>query len=150
MKSGRHEAILELISKYDIQTQDELIEKLSEQGFDVTQATVSRDVRQLKLTKTSNGRGGYHYTVSASLSAEQMHFNSAIVQPIKMVEACNTLIVLTTSPGLASAVAASVDNMKIPQIVGCIAGDDTILIVVRDPSSAVDLAQRIHSLIMES
>ena len=150
MKKRRQEVILELIAKYDIQTQDELIRRLADAGYDVTQATASRDVRELKLTKASDGRGGYHYVVTNAVHSDQIHFNSAIVQSIHSAEASNNLIVLKTSPGLASAVAASVDNMKIPQIIGCIAGDDTILIVLKDDESAVEIAKKIHSMILES
>ena len=147
MKSGRHEAILELISKYDIQTQDELIEKLSEQGFDVTQATVSRDIRELKLVKESGKDGKVRYALTAKRDAQSPKFNSALTESIIRVDYAGNLIVVKTYPGLANAVATCIDSVRLPEIIGCVAGDDAILVVVKTEADAASISESFRTMI---
>ena len=142
--------MLELISKYEIDTQDELIARLRENGFDVTQATVSRDIRELKIAKMTTGKGTYRYVLPRQIdTASGMKFNTALVDSIISVDyACN-IAVLKTYPGLANAVAAALDSMNVQQILGCVAGDDTIMIATRDYDSAEMISQRMHELLKQ-
>ena len=147
MKNSRHTKILEIISEYNIETQDELIAKLCESGYDVTQATVSRDMRELKLAKVQTARGKYKYVVGHSHTRDhQVKFNRAVVDSIISVDyACNT-VVLKTYPGLAMAVASGVDSLNLHDILGCVGGDDTILIVTRDEESASRISEEMREL----
>lgn len=132
MKTKRQSKILELIQKYDIETQEELSARLEEEGFCVTQATVSRDIREMKLTKVPMDNGRQKYII---LGEEKDQMSEKYVRVLRegflsMDKAQNILVIKTVS-GMASAVCAAVDAMQIGGIVGSIAGDDTILCVVR-------------------
>lgn len=147
MKIKRHNKILEIIENYTIETQEELIEKLRLAGFDVTQATVSRDIRELKLLKQMSDMGTYKYVVPKNSVSENQHvYSRAIASSIKSVESSYNDIVIKTYPGMAQAVAAGVDSMHEADILGCVAGDDCIIIVTRDTESAVEIASRIRKL----
>ena len=148
MKKNRQEKMLELISRYEIDTQDELIARLREHGYDVTQATISRDIRELKISKMTTGKGTYRYVLPKQSEASGgMKFSAALIDSIVSVDyACNT-VVLKTYPGMAQAVAVGIDRMNLHQILGCVAGDDTILVVARDEESATEIADRIHDLL---
>ena len=147
MKIKRHNKILEIIENYNIETQEELIEKLRLAGFDVTQATVSRDIRELKLLKQMSDMGTYKYVVPKNNASENQHvYSRAIASSIKNVESSFNDIVIKTYPGMAQAVAAGVDSLHESDILGCVAGDDCIIIVTRDPESAIDIASRIRKL----
>lgn len=150
MKRNRQEKMLELISRYEIDTQDELIAKLRECGFDVTQATVSRDIRELKISKMMTGRGSYRYVLPKQThQGSGPKFSTALIDSIVSVDnACN-LVVIKTYPGLANAVAVGIDNMNFSQILGCVAGDDTIMIATRDAESADMIAGRLHELLKQ-
>ncbi len=148
MKIKRHNKILEIIENYNIETQEELIDKLRLAGFDVTQATVSRDIRELKLLKQMSDMGTYKYVVPKNNTTENQHvYSRAIASSIKNVESSFNDIVIKTYPGMAQAVAAGVDSLHETDILGCVAGDDCIIIVTRDPESAIDIASRIRKLI---
>ena len=137
MKNARQQKILELIEKYDIDTQETLIEKLKEAGYVVTQTTVSRDIKQLSLVKGVTGRGTYKYVspeIKATISTPVL--NSAITESIIHIESAENIIVVKTLSGMANAIAVCIDSLKIAEIVGSVAGDDTILIVVRDNDNA--------------
>lgn len=148
MKKIRHRKIIELIEKHDIETQEELAGYLKEAGFSVTQATVSRDIRELKLSKVPSGNGKQKYVV---LKQEDSHLGDKYIRVLKdgfvsMDMAQNILVVKTVS-GMAMAVAAAVDAMKFPEIVGCIAGDDTIMVAVRTVEETRMLMDKIHAMI---
>ncbi|WP_318709271.1 arginine repressor [Candidatus Acetatifactor stercoripullorum] len=148
MKKIRHRKIIELIEKHDIETQEELAGYLKEAGFSVTQATVSRDIRELKLSKVPSGNGKQKYVV---LKQEDSHLGDKYIRVLKdgfvsMDMAQNILVVKTVS-GMAMAVAAAVDAMKFPEIVGCIAGDDTIMVAVRTVEETRALMDKIHAMI---
>lgn len=148
MKKHRQEKLLELISRYEIDTQDELIERLRDHGFEVTQATVSRDIRELKIAKMMSGQGKYRYVLPKqhAESAPSMGFSNSLIDSIVNVDhACN-MVVLKTYAGLAQAVAVGIDGMNMHQVLGCVAGDDTIMIVSRDDECATVIADRIRSL----
>ena len=148
MKRIRQEKMLELISKFEIETQDELIERLSECGFEVTQATISRDIRELKISKMTTGKGTYRYVLpKQSTIASNMKFNSALIDALISIDyACN-MIVLKTHAGLANALAVGIDSMHLEGVLGCVAGDDTILMVSRSEEAARHIANRFRDMI---
>ena len=147
MKRSRQEKMLELISRYEIDTQDELISRLRENGYDVTQATVSRDIRELKIAKMTTGKGTYRYVLPKQIDGNSgMKFNSALIDSIVSVEhACN-IVVLKTYPGLANAVAVGIDSMSLQEILGSVAGDDTMLLVVKTSDGAKALEQELRDI----
>ena len=148
MKATRQGAILELVAMYDIETQDDLIDKLRKEGYNVTQATVSRDIRELKLTKVPTGYGGSRYVRhSAMENISAVKFNNALVDSIIKADYAGNNIVLRTYPGLAGAVATGIDGIQMAEILGCVAGDDTIIIVARDSESAKEISEKIRSLV---
>ncbi len=148
MKIKRHNKILEIIENYNIETQEELIAKLKLAGFDVTQATVSRDIRELKLLKQMSDMGTYKYVVPKNNHSENQHvYSRALASSIKSVDSSMNDIVIKTYPGMAQAVAAGIDSLHETDILGCVAGDDCIIIVTRDTDSAISIAHRITKLI---
>ena len=148
MKIKRHNKILEIIENYNIETQEELIAKLKLAGFDVTQATVSRDIRELKLLKQMSDMGTYKYVVPKNNHSENQHvYSRALASSIKSVDSSLNDIVIKTYPGMAQAVAAGIDALHENDILGCVAGDDCIIIVTRDTDSAVSISHRITKLI---
>ena len=150
MKRNRQEKLLELISRYEIETQDELIGRLRENGYEVTQATVSRDLKELKLTKAMTAHGGYRYALNTGRTRMgAVHLNNAMADSIVQVDYSMNTVVIKTYPGLASAVAGGIDRMDLNQILGCVAGDDTIMVVTRDVDCAEHLAKRIHDLLRD-
>ena len=148
MKRNRQEKLLELISRYEIDTQDELIARLRECGYDVTQATVSRDIRDLKIVKMMTRKGSYRYVLPKQANeGASPKFSTALIDSITGVDyACN-IVVLKTYPGLANAVAVGIDGMNLGQVLGCVAGDDTIMIVTRDEESARLISDQLHDLL---
>ena len=151
MKKRRQEALLEVIERYEIDTQDELITRLRDHGYDVTQATVSRDIRELKITKVPTESGSYRYVRPDSKNhpqknATQMKMSTTLLDSILSVDYANNLVVLRTMAGLANAVAVAIDHMHLLEVLGCVAGDDTILIVARSEESAAQLTEQIKGL----
>lgn len=150
MKNKRQEAIIQLISQYEIQTQEELIRRLEERGFAATQATVSRDIRELKLMK-GTGEGGVHkYTLPTAPKTAAPRFGSSLHESIVHIDSAENLIVVKTYPGMASAVASCIDTFNIHEIVGCVAGDDAILVVVRSRDEALSLRERLRRMIEQA
>ncbi len=148
MKKNRHEKIIEIVEKYDVETQDELIEYLRKTGYDVTQATVSRDIRELKLTKVMSEKGSYRYELpKTNESLGSFKFSHALAESITSVDYAMHTVVVKTFPGMAQAVAVGIDNLHLPVILGCVAGDDTIIIIARSAEAADDLNSRIKEII---
>ena len=147
MKYRRHNKIIEIISEYNIDTQDELIVKLREAGFDVTQATVSRDIRDLKLVKISTPDHRYKYALSPRddihISAK---YRNIIRETIIKVDFTNNFVVLRTYSGMAQAAAAAIDGMGWSEIVGTIAGDDTIFVLMRDNTAAIEFSEKLKQI----
>ena len=148
MKVNRHAKIVELINKYQIETQDELAEYLNEAGFKVTQATVSRDIRDLKLTKVpaENGRQKYAVLQSAQNGMTEKYVR-ILRDGISSMDMAQNILVLKTVSGMAMAVAAALDAMNWNEIVGCIAGDDTIMCAVRTVDDTILLMEKIKKLL---
>ena len=138
MKNERQKKIVELIEKYDISTQELLIDKLREEGFDTTQTTISRDIRQLHLVKGPDGKGSYKYVLSGSAkdSFNAPAHTSAIKEAVIHIESAQNIVVVRTHSGMANAVAVCLDSIKHGHIIGSVAGDDTILIVAKDGRGA--------------
>ena len=148
MKISRHAKIIELISQYDIETQEELAEYLNKAGFKVTQATVSRDIRDLKLTKVSVGAGKQKYVVHRQEEPEMSEKYIRVLRDgyVSMDMAQNILVIKTVS-GMAMAVAVAVDSMKWNEVVGCIAGDDTIMCAIRTVEDTVAVMEKIRKIV---
>ena len=148
MKVNRHAKIVELINKYQIETQDELAEYLNEAGFKVTQATVSRDIRDLKLTKVpaENGRQKYAVLQSAQKGMTEKYVR-ILRDGFSSMDMAQNILVLKTVSGMAMAVAAALDAMNWNEIVGCIAGDDTIMCAVRTVDDTILLMEKIKKLL---
>lgn len=150
MKTSRHAKILELIQKNDIETQEELSARLEQEGYHVTQATVSRDIRELKLTKVAMNSGRQKYVALNETSEDMTEKYVRVFREgfISMDMAQNILIVKTVS-GMAMAVAAALDHIDCHEIVGSIAGDDTIMCAVRTVDDTVSLMGRLRKLLDE-
>ncbi|MGN0456574.1 MAG: arginine repressor [Acutalibacteraceae bacterium] len=148
MKSRRQSKILELINKNEINTQEGLLTKLVDSGFNVTQATVSRDIKELKLQKVVTSDGKYKYA-SASKAPQSLtgSFNSLFSGSVTSVDYAGNMIVLKTVSGMAQGVCAAMDAVEIEGVVGTIAGDDTIFVVARNDSSAAAVVSYLKKLV---
>lgn len=147
-KSERQEKILELIDRNDIETQEDLSKKLCELGFATTQATISRDIKELKLIKVLSG-GKYKYAVSYSNTdgSYKKRLNKIFKECVRSIDFAENIVVIKTLPALGSAAASALDSMKIPDVVGTIAGDDTVFVVMRTTVSANHFLSFTKSLI---
>lgn len=150
MKGNRHAKIVELIHQYQIETQEELAQKLVEAGFKVTQATVSRDIRDLRLTKVpaENGRQKYAVIQNEQNVPEEKFIRILRDGFVSMDMAQNILVIKTVS-GMAMALAAALDAMQLDEIVGCVGGDDTIMCAVRTVDDTILLMEKIKKLLGE-
>ena len=146
-KLDRHSKIVELVSKYEIHTQEELAACLNREGCPVTQATVSRDIRELGLTKVPAGKGGSKYTVlHAERPADDKYIRILHDSFLSMDMAQNILVIKTVS-GMAMAAAAAMDSLHFPEVVGCIAGDDTVMCAIRSADDTIVLMGKLRRLI---
>lgn len=149
MKVNRHAKIIELINKYHIETQEELADYLNQEGFTVTQATVSRDIRDLKLTKipSENGKQRYalHQTSGSGMSEKYIR---VLRDGYVSMDMAQNILVIKTVAGMAMAVAAALDAMKWNEVVGCIAGDDTILCAIRSTEDTVKVMDKIGRIVL--
>lgn len=148
MKKRRHEKIIELIGQYEIETQEELADRLRGAGYQVTQATVSRDIRELKLSKISGGNGRQKYI---AFTRDEAHLGDKYTRVLKegyvSMDLAQNLLVMKTVSGMAMAVAAAVDALKLDEIVGCIAGDNTIMMAMRSESAAAQVMDKLREMI---
>ncbi|MCM1282465.1 MAG: arginine repressor [Muribaculaceae bacterium] len=145
MKTNRQNKILELIRKHDIETQEELLAYLTGEGFQVTQATVSRDIRDLKLTKVARENGRQKYAAYADRGGNMTDkYVRVLREGFVHMDAAGNILVIHTVSGMASAVGAAVDAMELREIIGSIAGDDTLMCVVRSEEDAVNIMRRLH------
>ncbi len=149
MKSGRHAKILELVRKYEIETQEELSERLIAEGYPVTQATVSRDIRQLHLVKISRGGGRQKYVAQAGDRELEEKYARVFREGFLSMEKAQNILVVKTVSGMAMAVAAALDHMDCHEIVGSIAGDDTIMCAVRTVSDTEKLMEHLQRIVDE-
>lgn len=148
MKNTRHEKILELISKNNIETQEELARLLVESGFDVTQATVSRDIKKLNLVKVKAANNRQRYMTSNVIKGQKSDkLIRVLSDSIVSMEEAGNILVIKTSSGMAMAAAAAVDALKIPEIIGSIAGDDTIMCAIKDSKQVKKVIEAIRGVI---
>ena len=148
-KTQRHAAILDLIQKQSIRTQEEMLDSLQKLGFKTTQATVSRDIKDLKIIKTADGSGLYRYTPSAPAEsgdfAAKLH--KIFTETVYKTDFAGNIVVLKTYSGMGNAAGAAVDSMKIEGVVGTLAGDDTMLIITRSPAAAEQICAKLANLL---
>ncbi len=149
MKVNRHAKIVELINKYHVETQEELAEYLNREGFKVTQATVSRDIRDLKLTKVPTKEGKQKYAVHQTMETEMNEKYIRILRDgyVSMDLAQNILVIKTVS-GMAMAVCAAIDAMRWNEVVGSIAGDDTIMCAIRSVDDTIKVMDKISKIVL--
>ncbi len=150
MKYDRHALILKIIDEKDIETQEELAEELRKNGMDVTQATVSRDIKELRLVKVMGQNGEYKY---ASIERQESDISDRLIkvfsESVIGMDHANNLIVIKTIVAGAQAAASAIDAMNWPEIIGCIAGDDTILVVLRDNTMVNEVIKRFSKLMRQ-
>jgi transcriptional regulator of arginine metabolism len=148
MKGTRQAEILRIISEVEVETQEQLLDELSRHGIHATQATISRDIKQLHIIKELTGKGTYKYVVSnqrTSLNfAERLR--TIFRECVTSLDFAQNIVVINTMPGLASAAAAALDNMELPDMVGSLAGDDTAILIMRTTQAAEEFCQNIHEM----
>ena len=149
MKSTRQTKILEIIKEHRIETQEELQHHLKNAGFNVTQATVSRDIRELGIIKAESDDGVYKYRARIEAPSKELNGNFALIlhQAVSSVACANNLIVVKTYTGMGSAAGAAVDAMELSGVMGTLAGDDTLLIIAQDNASAATITELLKELI---
>ena len=148
MKRKRHEVIVELIEKFDIETQEELAAYLKNEGYDVTQATVSRDIRELKLSKIATGDGKQKYVIFKN---DDSFLGDKYIRVLKdgfvSMSMAQNILVIKTVAGMAMAVAAAIDALKFPEVVGCIAGDDSIMAAIKSVEDTAVVIEKINNML---
>ena len=150
MKYKRHSLILELIQKENIETQEELSERLKEKGLDVTQATISRDIKELRLIKILNDKGTYKYALTANEvneNANASRLYSIIKEGITKINYAGNMIVIKCYAGMAQAACAAIDSLQINGVVGTLAGEDTIFIVAVSEAVALEIVSSLNKMI---
>ena len=149
MKNDRQNKILEIITQENIETQEQLLDRLQAYGISSTQATISRDIKQMHLVKEPIGHGVYKYAVSDNRTrlnfAEKLR--TIFRESITSVDSAQNIVVVKTMPGLASAACAALDDMKINYMVGSLAGDDTAFLVMKDTDAARNFCQEIREML---
>ena len=148
MKPGRQNAILEIISEKDIETQNQLMQELVARGVKSTQATLSRDIKDMRLVKELGPSGNYRYVVAAKAETTDldMRLKKILRESLVSYDVAQNLLVIRTLPGLASAACSAFDSMEIENLVGTLAGDDTAFLAMRDKESAVKLYHEIETI----
>ena len=149
MKTRRQARILELIKENDVETQSELLELLKSDGFHVTQATVSRDIKEMRLIKILGAGGAYKYAAEMITSEEQQSHYYLFLTAVKSVDYSHSLVVIKTETGMAQAVCAALDSTDLSGVLGTIAGDDTIFVATRTDSVAVSLVSDLKKMMTD-
>ena len=149
MKNQRQAKILEIISAKNVETQEQLLEQLQEAGFRGTQATISRDIKEMRIVKELTNLGTYRYAVSGNeqTSTFSTRLNTIFKECVVKVDYAQNIIVIHTLPGLASAAGAAIDAMSMRTVVGCLSGDDTVIVVMRDMNAAASFCGEIKNLL---
>ena len=148
MKRARQAEILNIIQAVDVETQVQLLDELKARGFSATQATISRDIKELRLVKELSG-GGYRYASSErkGLADSDARLRNIFKEGVTSVDRAQNIVVVRTMPGLASAACSALDSMEIPGMVGSLAGDDTGILIMRDNDAAERFNQEVHKLL---
>ena len=149
MKTKRQAKIVEIISNTNVETQEQLLKALEEEGFTSTQATISRDIKELRIVKALTSLGTYRYSVSEKDAPPALtdRLNTIFRECVTSIDYAENIIVIHTLPGLASAAGSALDAMKINVVLGTLAGDDTVMIVMRDSNAAAAFCGEIKSVI---
>ena len=149
MKSQRQAKIVEIISNTDVETQEQLLQALVEAGFNSTQATISRDIKEMRIVKELTSLGTYRYSVPEKDAAPTLsdRLNNIFRECVISIDYAENIIVIHTLPGLASAAGSALDAMKISVVLGTLAGDDTVVVIMRDTNAAAAFCGEIKSLI---
>ena len=148
MKNARQTAILSIIEQYDVETQEELAGRLKEMGIVVTQATVSRDIKELRLLKVLSGSGGYKYaTADKAEHGLSERFVRMFRDSVLSIDFAGNIVVVKTLAGSANAAAEAIDSMRLPEILGTMAGDNTILVIVHNDAEAAQIVKRFHDML---
>ena len=149
MKANRQKKILELISEKSIETQEQLLQELHDSGYKSTQATISRDIKELHLIKEPAGQGRYRYAVSAHRTKLNFanRLRTIFHESILSADYAQNIVVIKTMPGLAHGAASALDSMTITDMVGSLAGDDTVMIVMRDTESAAAFVAEVKEML---
>ena len=149
MKNERQRLILEIVAQEDIDTQEQLQDRLQKRGVPCTQATISRDIKQLHLVKEPMGQGRYRYAASVHRHTLNVadKLRTIFRESIVSIDFAQNIVVIKTMPGLANAAGAALDGMSIPGVVGSLAGDDTALLIMRDTESARSFCEEIHEML---
>lgn len=149
MKTNRQSMILDIIATENVETQEQLLQLLQDRGVSITQATISRDIKQLHLIKEPMGQGIYKYAVSGNRTrlnfAERLR--TIFRESITSIDSAQNMVVVKTMPGLASAACAAIDDMDLPYMLGSLAGDDTAFLVMKDTPSALEFCQEIKNML---
>ena len=149
MKNDRQAMILDIIANEDIETQEQLLSRLQERGINSTQATISRDIKQMHLIKEPVGQGVYKYAPSGNHT--KLNFSERLRtifrESIISIDSAQNIVVVKTMPGLASAAGAAIDDMSVSALVGSLAGDDTALLVMRDSDSAAEFCRELKEML---
>nr|MDD6335013.1 arginine repressor [bacterium] len=148
MKNDRQAAILDLIATEDIETQDEMTARLTARGFTVTQATVSRDIKEMRLIKSLGPGGKYRYAQSEG-DRDGAHARKlkVFIESVTAMDSAGHVMVIKTLPGCAQSAASALDSMQLTQVLGCVAGDDTIMVVVRTQEAAQQLRAQLQGML---
>lgn len=148
MKRARQAEILNIIQAVDVETQEQLLDELKARGFSATQATISRDIKELRLVKELSG-GGYRYASSErkGLADSDARLRNIFKEGVTSVDRAQNIVVVRTMPGLASAACSALDGMEIAGMVGSLAGDDTGMLIMRDSASAEAFCSEAHKLL---
>ena len=148
MKRARQAEILNIIQTVDVETQEQLLDELKARGYSTTQATISRDFKELRLVKELSG-GGYRYASSErkGLADSDVRLRNIFKEGVTSVDLAQNIVVVRTMPGLASAACSALDSMEIPGMVGSLAGDDTGILIMRDNDAAERFNQEVHKLL---
>jgi len=149
MKSTRQDVILQIIAEKDVETQDQLLCELKKRGIPSTQATISRDIKELHLIKELTGIGTYRYAVSGRKASLNFagRLRTIFREGVTSFDAAQNIVVVKTMPGLAPAAGAALDGMEIPDLVGSLAGDDTVILIMRTNEAATTLCSEIHQML---
>ena len=149
MKAKRQKKILELIAEKSIETQEQLLQELRESGYKSTQATVSRDIKELRIIKTLDGLGGYRYTAPHQNESEcfDEKFRVIFRECVMKLDYAQNLVVVKTMPGLCAAAGANIDALQMPTVIGTLSGDDTTLVIMRDTESAMEFCGEIRKML---
>lgn len=149
MKNARQGEILRIIQAVEVETQEQLLAELRARGFNATQATISRDIKELRLVKELTGQGTYRYALTdrKTSAGNTLRLRNIFKEGVTSVDVAQNIVVVRTMPGLASAACSALDGMEIPGMVGSLAGDDTGILIMRDNAAAQQFNSEVHKLL---